>query len=207
MSAPTNDDSHLWVTWDDYNRLIERLALQVHQSGWQFDKILCLARGGVRVGDVMSRIFDVPLGILATSSYREAAGTKQGDMDIAQFITITRGTLSGRVLLVDDMVDTGMTFNKVFDHLKNQFAEITELRSAVLWWKGHLRPRRTTTSTSCPPIPGFTSRSRTTTACGRTNSKPGSARAPRAEPPDREAAGRGRAPIVPGLWSKSGRPC
>ena len=58
-------------------------------------------------------------------------------MDIAQFITITRGTLSGRVLLVDDMVDTGMTFNKVFDHLKNQFAEITELRSAVLWWKGH----------------------------------------------------------------------
>ena len=34
-------------------------------------------------------------------------------MDIAQFITITRGTLSGRVLLVDDMVDTGMTFNKV----------------------------------------------------------------------------------------------
>ena len=137
MSAPTNDDSHLWVTWDDYNRLIERLALQVHQSGWQFDKILCLARGGVRVGDVMSRIFDVPLGILATSSYREAAGTKQGDMDIAQFITITRGTLSGRVLLVDDMVDTGMTFNKVFDHLKNQFAEITELRSAVLWWKGH----------------------------------------------------------------------
>ena len=85
----------------------------------------------------MSRIFDVPLGILATSSYREAAGTKQGDMDIAQFITITRGTLSGRVLLVDDMVDTGMTFNKVFDHLKNQFAEITELRSAVLWWKGH----------------------------------------------------------------------
>ena len=137
MSAPTNDDSHLWVTWDDYNRLIERLALQVHQSGWEFDKILCLARGGMRVGDVMSRIFDVPLGILETSSYREAAGTKQGDMDIAQFITITRGTLSGRVLLVDDMVDTGKTFMKVYDHLKSQFADITELRSAVLWWKGH----------------------------------------------------------------------
>ena len=137
MSAPPNDDSHLWVTWDDYNRLIERLALQVHQSGWEFDKILCLARGGMRVGDVMSRIFDVPLGILATSSYREAAGTKQGDMDIAQFITITRGTLSGRVLLVDDMVDTGKTFMKVYDHLKSQFADITELRSAVLWWKGH----------------------------------------------------------------------
>ena len=197
MSAPTNDDSHLWVTWDDYNRLIERLALQVHQSGWQFDKILCLARGGVRVGDVMSRIFDVPLGILATSSYREAAGTKQGDMDIAQFITITRGTLSGRVLLVDDMVDTGMTFNKVFDHLKNQFAEITELRSAVLWWKGHSQATPDYYVDKLPTNPGFTSRSRTTTACGRTNSKPGSARAPRAEPPDREAAGRGRRRLCP----------
>ena len=116
----------------------------------------------------MSRIFDVPLGILATSSYREAAGTKQGDMDIAQFITITRGTLSGRVLLVDDMVDTGMTFNKVFDHLKNQFAEITELRSAVLWWKGHSQATPDYYVDKLPTNPGFTSRSRTTTACGRT---------------------------------------
>lgn len=137
MNAPTSDDSHLWVSWDEYHHLIERLALQVYQSNWQFDQILCLARGGVRVGDVMSRIFDVPLGILATSSYREAAGTKQGVLDIAQFITITRGTLSGRVLLVDDMVDTGQTFQRVHDHLQKQFAGITELRSAVLWCKWH----------------------------------------------------------------------
>ncbi len=137
MSSPNNNDSHVWVTWDDYHRLIEKLSLQVYQSGWQFDQILCLARGGVRVGDVMSRIYDVPLGILATSSYREAAGTKQGELDIAQFITITRGSLAGRVLLVDDMVDTGLTFNKVFNHLQQQFPAITELRTAVLWWKGH----------------------------------------------------------------------
>ena len=129
MSSPSSDDSHLWVTWDDYHRLIERLALQVYQSGWQFDQILCLARGGVRVGDVMSRIFDVPLGILATSSYREAAGTKQGDLDIAQFITITRGTLSGRVLLVDDMVDTGHTFNNVHTHL----SELNRTWRLVSW--------------------------------------------------------------------------
>lgn len=181
MSAPTSDDSHLWVTWDDYNRLIERLALQVHQSGWEFDKILCLARGGMRVGDVMSRIFDVPLGILATSSYREAAGTKQGDMDIAQFITITRGTLSGRVLLVDDMVDTGKTFMKVYDHLKSQFADITELRSAVLWWKGHSQAQPDYYVDKLPTNPWITSRSRITTACVRTSWKPGSARVPRAE--------------------------
>ena len=124
-------------------------------------------------------------------------------MDIAQFITITRGTLSGRVLLVDDMVDTGMTFNKVFDHLKNQFAEITELRSAVLWWKGHSQATPDYYVDKLPTNPGFTSRSRTHDSLRPHQLKPGSARAPRAEPPDREVAGRGRAPIVPGLWSKS----
>jgi hypothetical protein len=137
MALPPSTEKDLWVSWDDYHHLIERMALLVHQSDWKFDQILCLARGGVRVGDILSRIYDVPLGILATSSYREAAGTKQGMLDIAQFITITRGSLAGRVLLVDDMVDTGHTFSKVLEHLREQFPAITELRSAVLWWKGH----------------------------------------------------------------------
>src|SRR3546814_289136 len=137
MSLPPSTDRDLWVSWDNYHSLIERLALIVHESGWQFDKIMCLARGGVRVGDILSRIYDMPLGILATSSYREAAGTQQGQLDIAQFITITRGTLDGRVLLVDDMVDTGMTFNRVRDHLQSQFPAITELKTAVLRSEEH----------------------------------------------------------------------
>ena len=142
MNLPPNSDSDLWVSWDEYHRLIERLGQTVYQSEWKFDLILCLARGGVRVGYVLSRIFDVPLGILATSSYREAAGTQQGELDIAQFITITRGSPAGRVLLVDDMVDTGLTFNKVVDHLRHQFPEITELSTGVLWWKGHAKATR-----------------------------------------------------------------
>ena len=59
-SLPQSTDTDLWISWSEYNRLIERLALNVHQSGWKFDQIVCLARGGVRVGDVLSRIFDVP---------------------------------------------------------------------------------------------------------------------------------------------------
>jgi hypoxanthine phosphoribosyltransferase len=106
MTDPRNDDKNLWVGWDEYHRLIELLALQVHASGWKFDQILCLARGGLRVGDQLSRIYDVPLAILATSSYREAAGTEQGELDIAQYITMTRGQLAGNVLLVDDLVDS-----------------------------------------------------------------------------------------------------
>ncbi|CAH2772655.1 MAG: Xanthine-guanine phosphoribosyltransferase (EC [uncultured Paraburkholderia sp.] len=127
---------NLWVGWDEYHRLIELLALAVHESGWKFDKILCLARGGLRVGDQLSRIYDLPLAILATSSYREAAGTEQGEFDIAQYITMTRGELHGNVLLVDDLVDSGVTLARVQQHLKERYPAIMAVRSAVLWYKG-----------------------------------------------------------------------
>jgi hypoxanthine phosphoribosyltransferase len=74
----TEDGKHLYVSYDEYHNLIEKLAIKVHQSGWQFDTILCLARGGMRPGDILSRIFNKPLAIMSTSSYRADAGTVQG---------------------------------------------------------------------------------------------------------------------------------
>ena len=58
-------------------------------------------------------------------------------MDIAQFITKTGGEIAGRLLLVDDMVDSGKTIVQVAEHLKKQYPAITEIRVAVLWWKSH----------------------------------------------------------------------
>lgn len=125
----------LYVDWEEYHRLIEQLALQVYESGFRFDSILCLARGGLRIGDVVSRIYDVPLAILAASSYREAGGMQQGSLDIAEFISKTGGEIAGRVLLVDDLVDSGVTLTRVVEHLKQRFAAIVEVRTAVLWYK------------------------------------------------------------------------
>jgi hypoxanthine phosphoribosyltransferase len=136
MSEPQSNEKHLWVSWDEYHRLIERLALKVHESGWKFDMVLCLARGGVRPGDVFSRIFDVPLAILSTSSYREEAGTVRGDLDIAKYMTMTKGPLSGKILLVDDLADSGVTLIKVMKHLKDNFEGVTDVKSAVIWTKG-----------------------------------------------------------------------
>lgn len=56
----------LHVSWEEYRRLIETLAFNVYDSGWKFDSLLCLARGGLRPGDILSRIFDMPLNILST---------------------------------------------------------------------------------------------------------------------------------------------
>lgn len=135
MSLPASTDSDLWISWDEYHRLIEALCLAIHRSAWPFDQILCLARGGLRIGDVASRLFDRPLAILSTSSYRAEAGTVRGTLDIARHVTLSRGELGGRVLLVDDLVDSGATLERVRDHLARHVPAISEIRSAVIWWK------------------------------------------------------------------------
>ena len=132
----TEDGKHLYVSYDEYHNLCEKLAIRIHQSGWEFDTILCLARGGMRPGDILSRIFDKPLAIMSTSSYRAEAGTVQGHLDIAHYITTPRGEIAGRVLLVDDLADSGHTLNRVVDMLRTKYTKVTELRTAVLWTKG-----------------------------------------------------------------------
>ena len=130
----TEDGKHLYVSYDEYHNLIEKLAIKVHQSGWAFDTILCLARGGMRPGDMLSRIFDKPLAIMSTSSYKAEGGTIQGRLDMAKYITLPKGELAGRVLLVDDLADSGVTLAAVVERLRG-IPAITELRSAVLWTK------------------------------------------------------------------------
>jgi len=132
----TEDGKHLYVSYDEYHNLVEKLAIKVHQSQWPFDTILCLARGGMRPGDILSRIFDKPLAIMSTSSYRAEAGTVQGHLDIAHYITTPRGEIAGKVLLVDDLADSGHTLKQVVELLKTKYPKITELRSAVIWTKG-----------------------------------------------------------------------
>lgn len=131
----STDITDLHVTWDDYNRLIEWLAVMIHDSGWQFDAIICLARGGLRVGDALSRIFDKPLGVMTTSSYRASGGMVQGNLKIGDQISAAEEVTSGRVLLADDLVDSGVTLQAVIPELHRRYPAISEIRTAVLWYK------------------------------------------------------------------------
>ncbi len=38
----------LYVSWDQYNASVERLALNVYESGYAFNQIICIARGRPR---------------------------------------------------------------------------------------------------------------------------------------------------------------
>ena len=54
---------------------------------------------------------------------------------MAKYITLPKGELAGRVLLVDDLADSGVTLRAVVDRLRGMPA-IAELRTAVIWVKG-----------------------------------------------------------------------
>ncbi len=126
----------LYVSWDEYNRLIEKLVVRIWDSGWEFDAIVCLARGGMRVGDVMSRIFDKPMGVMFTSSYREQAGMVQSTLLISETMSSARPLPGTRWLLVDDLADSGATLAKIMPELRIRYPQLEELRCAVLWRKG-----------------------------------------------------------------------
>jgi len=125
----------LSVSWEQYNALVERLAVIVFDSGYEFNQIICIARGGMRVGDVLSRIYETPLAILSTHSYAAAGGTIRGELVIAEHMTMTSPRLGDRVLLVDDMVDSGHTLAAVAAALPKRWPVIGSCRTAVLWWK------------------------------------------------------------------------
>ncbi|NJK40634.1 MAG: phosphoribosyltransferase [Acaryochloridaceae cyanobacterium SU_2_1] len=128
----------LYVSWSDYHQQIERLAAMIYQSEWQFNQIVCLARGGLRVGDLLSRIYGQPLAILATASYGGIKGQTREPLILSPTLTMTTPSLGSHVLLVDDLVDSGVTLDQTLAWLHQKYAvEIAEVRTAVLWYKAH----------------------------------------------------------------------
>ncbi|MBE9050348.1 phosphoribosyltransferase [Nostocales cyanobacterium LEGE 11386] len=126
----------LYVSWSDYHQKIEYLAAQIYQSSWEFNQIVCLARGGLRVGDILSRIYQQPLAILATSSYSGPGKQERGSLTFSRHLTMTTEKLGVRILLVDDLVDSGITLQQTIPWLKhNSDFPIEEIRTAVLWYK------------------------------------------------------------------------
>lgn len=128
--------SDLYVSWSDYHRKIEELAAQIYQSGWEFNQIVCLARGGLRIGDILSRMYQQPLAILATSSYSGSGKQERGQLIFSRHLTMTTENLGSQILLVDDLVDSGVTLKETIPWLqKYSQSPIHEIRTAVLWYK------------------------------------------------------------------------
>ena len=130
-----NTAGELVVSWEQYHRLIEHLALQLHQGAADFDQIVALSRGGLRVGDLLSRLFDRPLVVMAASSYSGDGDRIQGQLKLGHQLAHTCDQLGPRLLLVDDLVDSGTTLVEASAWLQNEVRPV-QLLTGVLWLKG-----------------------------------------------------------------------
>ncbi|MBV9389417.1 MAG: phosphoribosyltransferase [Chroococcidiopsidaceae cyanobacterium CP_BM_ER_R8_30] len=126
----------LYVSWSDYHQKIEQLAVNIYQSDWQFNQVICLARGGLRVGDILSRIYKQPLAILAASSYIGPGKQERRALTFSHHLTMTATQLGNRLIVVDDLVDSGVTLQQTIPWLHHHYGDqIEEIRTAVLWYK------------------------------------------------------------------------
>ncbi|MFW6358445.1 MAG: phosphoribosyltransferase [Chroococcales cyanobacterium] len=126
----------LYVSWSEYHQKIEILAAKICQSGWNFDQIICIAKGGLRVGDLLCRIYDVPLAILSASSYSGEENRLRGEITFSQHLSMVSDRLNPKILLVDDLADSGISLQQSIAWLQqHRGSEINEIRTAVIWHK------------------------------------------------------------------------
>lgn len=132
----------LIIDWDTYNKSIDKLALQINDSGYSPSFIICIARGGLRVGDILSRIFNVKCGYLGVESYsakkKNQIANTQNELTFARDLSTTSRNYGENILVTDDLIDTGITLEKTLKWLKN-YKDFKEkkinFKSAVLYKK------------------------------------------------------------------------
>ena len=129
----------LIISFDEYLDTVEKLAIDVNKS-FKPTVLVGIMRGGAQIIDILSRIFKLPTAYIVIQSY-SGKGTedKQGELIFAREISsIASEKDFEKVLLVDDLSDTGLTLNKSIDWLKKYpplKGNIKEIKTAVLWKK------------------------------------------------------------------------
>lgn len=124
----------LQIDYPEYDALIDRLIDRLRDSGLRFDWVIGVSRGGLPLADAVSRTLKIPMAVVAASSYQGQSGTDQSELKISASIASV-GEVSGRCLLVDDLVDSGQTLKALTKQLQKQIPAIEALYTAVLWVK------------------------------------------------------------------------
>ena len=129
----------LIIDWKDYNLTVEKLAVQIYNSGFKPDILIGIMRGGAPIIDVLSRVFKLKCAYLAVESYSgEGIEDQQGELVFSRDLSSTIQEMKGNFLLCDDLSDTGVTLNKSIDWLKKYpplKGNIKNIKTAVLWKK------------------------------------------------------------------------
>ena len=129
----------LFISWDEYNSTVEKLAIQIDQSGYKPDILIGIMRGGAIIIDVLSRVFKLKCAYLAVESYSgKGIEDKQGKLIFSREMSSTVHNMGGNLLLCDDLSDTGVTLNRSMEWLKQYpplKGKIKSIKTAILWKK------------------------------------------------------------------------
>ena len=129
----------LIVDWKEYNRTVENLAIQVYESGYKPTLLVGIMRGGAPMIDVLSRVFKLKCAYLAVESYSgKGIEDEQGDIVFSREMSSIAKNMGGKILLCDDLSDTGITLNKSVDWLRKYEpikGKIEDIKTATLWKK------------------------------------------------------------------------
>lgn len=119
------------ISWNRFHAQARKLAGQVRASGFRPDTIVAIGRGGYMPARVLSDFLDLlDLNTFKVEHYQSNLVNRQATVRYP-----LTGSLKGRkVLLVDDVSDSGDTFIAAIRHVNEQGGP-AEVRTAVLHHK------------------------------------------------------------------------
>ncbi len=129
----------LIINFDEYTKIVEKLAIEIHNN-YQPTVLVGIMRGAAPILDILSRILKLPIAYIVIQSYSgKKMEDQQGELMFAREISsLAKNEDFKRVLLVDDLSDTGLTLNKSIEWLKKYEPTknfIKEVKTACLWKK------------------------------------------------------------------------
>tara|TARA_E500000178_G_C16945091_1_gene718395 strand:+ start:642 stop:1235 length:594 start_codon:yes stop_codon:yes gene_type:complete len=129
----------LIISFAEYNKIVEKLAITIHQS-YKPTVLVGIMRGAAPIIDILSRVLKLPIAYIVIQSYSgKGMEDKQGELMFARELSsLANDKDFNKVLLIDDLSDTGLTLNKSIEWLKNYGPTkdfIKEVKTACLWKK------------------------------------------------------------------------
>ena len=119
------------VDWVTYYQLCDQVAWKIAESKYYYDGVIAIARGGMYLGDFLSRRFNIPLAVLVVSSYDE--NHKHNPLKAGE-ISTTFPLKNRKLLIVDDIIDSGNTLKAIVPTTQHSY-QIKTLHTAVIWSK------------------------------------------------------------------------
>ena len=129
----------LIISFEEYTKIVEKLAVQIYEN-YKPTVLVGIMRGAAPILDILSRILKLPIAYIVIQSYSgKGLEDQQGQLMFAREISsLAQNKDFNKVLLIDDLSDTGLTLNKSIEWLKNYAPTkdfIKEVKTACLWKK------------------------------------------------------------------------